>query len=222
MFATDEHARLHRLLVSEVGGFAEAFDADELAYQALTSKPEFVVRNEIAWALHRQLWPTYQVTREWSPPGGGVAKTDLAVLRAAHAEPMVLLEAKAMYTFDAVKTNREQFPRYVEEDIRKTLRYGTQGTLAYGLLLVVHPRSPVPAELKQAVKFSAPINSSLKKYPEDELRRQSIEYLDQRLRQIGELTSKGVADTGIAFGIKTQILYWLIGPVTMEDLPVSI
>ena len=67
------------------------FEEDQLAFLALTSKPELQIRDALAWRLHRAL-PDLIVSREWR-------RTDLAVLDRA-GNPLMLLEAKAMATFD--------------------------------------------------------------------------------------------------------------------------
>ncbi len=75
------------------------FGADELAFLALTSKVELPVRDRLAYALFERL-PDRLVAREWK-------RVDLAVLaRRPTPFPVMLLEAKALYTFDLVGEER--------------------------------------------------------------------------------------------------------------------
>lgn len=77
--------------------------ADELAFLALTSKIELPIRDRLAYTLFRRL-PELLVTREWRP-------VDLAVLSPDGKTPVLLLEAKALYTFNFVTmTERRASP----------------------------------------------------------------------------------------------------------------
>ena len=71
---------------------AASFAPGELAYLALTSKIERPLQDRLAWLLHTRL-PDLVVSREWRA-------TDIAILSAGAESPLVLLEAKAMYSFD--------------------------------------------------------------------------------------------------------------------------
>jgi hypothetical protein len=66
-----------------------AFEPDELAYLALTSKPELQVRDRFTWRLLRS---AHVAGREWK-------RADLVLLNEDY-EPRVFLEAKAAYTAD--------------------------------------------------------------------------------------------------------------------------
>lgn len=209
---------LHRRLAQAVDGLRHAFDPNDLAYLSLTSKPEFVIRDRIAIRLHTELWPRSQVAREWRPAAKGSWRSDLAVLNPENGEPLLLLEAKAMYTFDAIKKSREQYPLLVEQDISKSFHYASTSTLVYGLLIAVHPKTAIPKEAIPAVKYAAQVNASLRRREQDALRREAIAYLDQRLRRIGPLTSKGSIPAGQAFGVHADLLCWLIGPIPLPSL----
>jgi hypothetical protein len=71
--------------LSEAGS---SFEANELAYLALTSKVELPIRDRVAWHLQLTLGDDYVVSREWR-------RADIAVLR--QNVPLVQVEAKAMY-----------------------------------------------------------------------------------------------------------------------------
>lgn len=212
-----ERHHLHRTLAAAVGRMGEAFAENELAYLALTSKPEFVLRDQVAWDLHQHLWPDYQVAREWRPRAKGAWRTDLAILRAEDKEPLILLEAKAMYTFDAVKKARDQFPNLVKLDLEKTTRYATGSSVVYALVVAVHPRNPIPEEGTPAVKYSREVNTCLARYPSQRLRQEATAFLDHRLRRLGRITSAGSIRAGMALGVQAEILYWLVGPFSANQ-----
>ncbi|WP_431993677.1 hypothetical protein [Streptomyces albogriseolus] len=75
---------------------ATSYAPGELAYLALTSKPELTVRDRLAWTLQTRLAGAV-VAREWRNTAGWI---DLAVLDMAGHSPQALLELKAAYTFD--------------------------------------------------------------------------------------------------------------------------
>lgn len=219
-YPSDGGREMHPRIASAVGRLTDSFSTHQLAYLALTSKPEFVIRDQIALDLQNDLWPEYQVAREWRPAGKGSWRSDLAILTSHQREPVMLLEAKAMYSFDAVKKSREQYPLLIEADMTKSFEYALSTTLVYGLLIVVHPKNEIPEEAIPAVKYAAQVNSHLRPFPEQSLRRNAITFLDGRLRHIGPLTSKGSIKAGAAFGVETDVLYWLIGPVKHpENMP---
>ena len=202
--------------------FSTLCNGDEFAYLALTSKPEFVVRDQVAAYLHRHLPASYGVAREWRPPGKSKKgdpswRSDLAILNVSPdpATPAVLLEVKSCYSFDAVKGEaaRERFPAAaVTNDVLKSYEYADPETIVMALLIVVHPRAPVPESHFQVVKFATTINSKLAKHGEQPLAAAAHEFLDARLSKIAPVFSSGLLSSGRTFGIPTDTHYWLLGP----------
>ena len=92
MFSTDISAVNAGQLAQCLERAAKTFAPGELAYLALTSKIDRPLQDRLAWSLRTQL-PALVVSREWR-------NTDIAVLSADGRSPMVLLEAKARYSFD--------------------------------------------------------------------------------------------------------------------------
>ncbi len=93
---------------------AASIDPGELAYLALTSKIERPLQDRLAWLLHIRL-PGWVVSREWRA-------IDIAILSAGAESPLVLLEAKAMYSFDVAWEHRAgaaTYPRLMQQDIAK-------------------------------------------------------------------------------------------------------
>ena len=198
--------------------FADAFEDDELAYLALTSKPEFVVRDHIAWRLHQELPDPMTSAREWRPPGSSETwRADLAVLRIDEGEtrPEILLEVKSCYSFDAVKGEkaRERFPiKAVSDDIDKSFAYAEENTAVLALLIVVHPRSSIDNSMLEAIKYGSQINSCLRKSGEKEVEKQATEFLEDRLPKLAPIIGHGKLARGTAFNVPTDMYYWLLGP----------
>jgi hypothetical protein len=123
------------------------FPGKELAYLALTSKPENPFRDRLAWQLHQERQgPDFWVAREWSgtddmcPGRRNGSRTDLAVLD-RDGLPRALLVAVATGSF-----NRRNRMIEIENDLREDLRLAKEKapqTPLFGLLVVTHTLEPV-------------------------------------------------------------------------------
>src|SRR3989344_4438778 len=117
-------------LFKEVSNIGKRFGKDELAYFALTGKPELLLRDKLAYRLNSQLHSKgFEVLREWK-------RTDLAILKGW--EPKILLEFKVMYTFDAVPSLKEkrdvnQFPKLMLGDLKKARKLSNKNTKIYSI-----------------------------------------------------------------------------------------
>ena len=81
-----------RSALDEIG---DTFEENELAYLAVTSKIEHPFRDRLSFLLHKRYEAEgYLVAREWK-------RIDMAILN-HEGEPLILIELKAMYTFDAI------------------------------------------------------------------------------------------------------------------------
>lgn len=96
----------------------------DLAYLALTSKPEHAIRDAMALSLHRDSKLTeYKVARElhltrderWKCQGSGAGEAafskggiDLAILDPQGANLKLIAELKAMYSFDVVRRSNKK------------------------------------------------------------------------------------------------------------------
>lgn len=59
-------------LIEGLRGAAASFDPGELAYLALTSKSEHIIRDRLAWTLSTR---GHRVARDWRARGDLVART---------------------------------------------------------------------------------------------------------------------------------------------------
>lgn len=185
---------------------AESFAPGELAYLALTSKIERPLQDRLAWSLHTQL-PGLVVAREWR-------NTDIAVLSADGSSPEVLLEAKAMYSFDVASPhsrNAARYPQMMQNDIAKARRLDPQGTAdVYALALVTHPHGQ-PPHLPYVIKYLDSIERAESATGSKRLQGMTVPTLGAALRPLGPVRTGSLAG-GAAFGVEVTVRYWLVGP----------
>ncbi|MFE7385566.1 hypothetical protein ACFU9F_34995 [Streptomyces zhihengii] len=193
---------------------AASYARGELAYLALTSKPELAIRDRLAWVLHHQL-TNHVIAREWAAPGSKRARTDLAVLDTEGRRPLVLMEAKAAYTFDFVSPEQQSGVNCrarVERDLAKArIAARDERVAVYGLVLLTHPVE-VPADFPRVIKYLPEIRRSLRYRTSGELQRLASDTADAHFAGFGPSRS-GSLDGGVAFGVRTLVEYRLIGPV---------
>ncbi|MEU9342053.1 hypothetical protein AB0D74_12650 [Streptomyces sp. NPDC048278] len=183
---------------------AKSFAPDELAYLALTSKVERPLQDRLAWALHTRL-PELVVAREWR-------RCDIAVLNSDASLPLLLLEAKAMYSFDLVrKTSAADYAAKVKADLDKMRVLDKSGAAdTYALVLATHPFS-TPQNLPGVIKYDRDVRAALHKMPEDGIRRAAANAANRILGAFGPVR-KGSLSGGSAFGTQVAVDYWLVGP----------
>ena len=181
------------------------FDSNELAYLALTGKIELTIRDRIAYSLHRQMRDeeNIQIAREWK-------RFDLAIIE--ESRPVMLVEAKAMYSFDMFANKaKNKYPTKVQKDVKKMMDYSEGKHVSpeiMTLLLATHPYSVPSKELGGIVKYRREIErftphsvmaltDAVNKY-----------FGDQSIYEGGEIVG------GTAFDTKVSIFYWVFGPYT--------
>jgi hypothetical protein len=194
------------LLTASLERAAAPFAPDELAYLALTSKIERPLQDRLAWSLHTQL-PELVVAREWR-------RADIAVLDASATAPLVLIEAKAMYTNDVMEErspNTRKYMKYMRDDIAKSVQLDAGGTAdVYALALATHPMG-APRQLDGVIKYLPAIRGSLQKNSHGAVRQSASETLSRLLPDLGPVRS-GSLMGGSAFGVQVAIDWWLVGP----------
>ncbi|MFR9675868.1 hypothetical protein [Streptomyces sp. TR02-1] len=202
-----------RMLSWALARAGDHMDPGELAYLALTSKPELAIRDRLAWQLHK-LVPRAVVAREWRAPGApGRDRTDLAVLDPAGRRPLLLLELKAAYTFDFASDHLSSAGAYRERvagDLDKAYQAagGQESVALYGLLLLIHPHG-VPADVPGTVKYGPDISRSLRGRDPGELREAAVKRAGEGLRELGPVWS-GSLRGGSAFGVRVSVEWLLV------------
>ena len=141
------------------------------------------------------------IVREWK-------RFDLAIIE--DSSPIMLVEAKAMYSFDMFKNDAEnKYPKLVQKDVRKMRVYseGKHGSPEImTLLLSTHPYSVPSGKLEGIVEYRREIERFIPP---------SVESLtDAVARYFGHHPSykRGEIVGGTAFDTKISIFYWAFGP----------
>ncbi|WP_262966440.1 hypothetical protein [Methylobacter psychrophilus] len=192
------------ILTVELHELENIFNKSELSYLALTSKFEQTFRDRLAYELHKKN-PDYIVSREWK-------RVDLAILDAKNFAPVVLIELKAMYSFDMFTTKGpQQYLNNVQSDVEKmnnmTRDIQSSRPKLYTILISTHPHSKPDKKFDQVIKYAAQI----RKYTP-----QLIDVLDEKVitvfKKSHPLKAKGTIIGGSAFNIDVSLNYWLFGP----------
>ena len=196
------------------------FKTNELAYLALTSKIELPIRDKLAYILFNQLHDKgnlsekYLVARE-------LKRIDLAILK--DTKPVVLIEAKAAYTFNFVCPKKEDFPcQDMKSDVKKRFddiqQYwwnDSKNIEIYNLLIVVNPKKKISQELVGIIKYDGGVNKALSYLGNaDAVAEDANKKLENRIKFNFSIP---IIDAGEAYGIPVEISLFLIGPHTSED-----
>ncbi len=185
-----------------------AFEPNELAFLALTSKIERPIVDRVAYRLFSTLRPSQKVGREW--PLDSI-RVDLAILE--QESPKVLLEAKAMGTSDCTRPGNRgtEYPGLLQRDLDRFKGKEVDSDI-FSLLLAVHPKREIPRDLKKIVKYASGMNTALRT-PGGEagVRARCQENLKNSLIP-GVPCHSDFIPGGCAFGIEVDVLWWLFGP----------
>jgi hypothetical protein len=198
-FGTVVHEELDRM--------HQRFEANQLAYLALTSKVELPIRDRLAFALHRRLGQ-HLVAREWN-------RVDLAVLAEDGSTPELLLEAKALYTFDLIGEDVwvDRFPKRVRDDV-EALRARPDvvaRTQLFALVLATHPLSEADPQLRQVAKYSRGVAKAIAALGDAAtVLRQADAAIRAALPDASEVLRTGEIPGGSAYGVEVTVPYWLI------------
>lgn len=193
-------------LLTALGQVPGEFEPGELAYLALTSKPELAIRDRLAWVLVKR---GHRVVREWRE------RCDLAVL-GEDGEPLAVLESKASYGHD---TTWGWNPKYrairdrlgasnaldaaLRSDAEKVLRLAGSGA-GYLLVTVMHRHDRVPAHLVELVaEARRPVVDP------ERAERNLLEYL----APLGEISPAVDLGNGDVEGVRVSVRCWICGPV---------
>lgn len=174
---------------------AVTFEPDELAYLALTSKPELQVRDRLAWRLLRS---AHVAGREWK-------RADLVLLNEDY-KPRAVLEAKAAYTAD-LHQHPTAYRKDIINDMRKAYRLAPQAE-AFALVVVTHVHNPVPRSMHNLVKYGRLLSRVADREKADANLRASLELLGPIYRR--------ALGTGTAFGLRASVDAWLCGPISPQ------
>lgn len=194
----------NEIIVNSLKETIKEFSKDELAFFALTTKIELPLRDRWAYVLFSKLSKTdFIISREWK-------RTDIAILQ--KGSPKVLIEIKALYTFDAIseRGNYKKRINYLQDDEDKASRLAFQDTQIFTVLFATHPLLPVPHDLEGIVKYVWGINGAYTKHKDaNTIKKIAITRINEEFKD-KNLVAEGVLKAGSAFGINTEIIYWVL------------
>ncbi len=180
------------------------FSKNELAFLALTTKIELPLRDRWAYVLFNKLSKTdFIVSREWK-------RTDIAIIR--KGKPVTLIEIKALYTFDAIssKGNYKKRICYLKDDEKKASRLAFKDTEIYTVLFATHPLASVPRKLEGVIKYVPGINRAFIKHQNaNSIKKIAVNKINEEFKG-KNLIAKGTLKAGSAFGIQTEVIYWIL------------
>lgn len=186
-----------------LAGAAKSFAENELAYLALTSKVEHPIRDRVAWALHSTL-TTHFVAREWR-------RCDLAILE-TNGSPAALVEAKAMYSYDAVSDRKMAAYRgWMVSDIAKANKLASGSSAEVFVLLLVTHVVGLPDAPDGVVKYRRHIERATAPH----LLVRSRTAIRECVADLGVARNEKLC-TGNALGVDVSLEYWLIGPAARQ------
>jgi hypothetical protein len=172
------------------------FEPNELAYLALTSKPELQVRDRLAYRLYRR---GLIVAREWR-------RIDLVILE--ENQPRAVLECKATSGRAARRAVRSVarpwYEREISGDMDKARKLAS-GAEIFTLLIITFVLDPIPPELRGLVKYPDRHTAAAD-------RNAARTRVATFLNQLGPAES-WVLENGEAFGMRVTVEGWLCGPV---------
>lgn len=192
------------LIINSLHKTTDEFGKDELAFLALTTKIELPLRDRWAYVLYKNLADgNFVVSREWE-------RTDIAILESGN--PKVLIEIKALYTFDAVseKSWYATAIALLQKDENKAFKLANVDTKIYTVLFVTHPLVSIPTDFERIVKYLPGINGAFSKLGSADA---VAEIAKQRIREKlrgKRIASEGVLPGGSAFGIGVDVMYWVV------------
>lgn len=190
------------IITKHLSELAPEYPDGKLAFLALTQKVEHTIRDSLAFSIHREIGASYgAVCREWN-------RFDLAYINHKR-EPEMLLEAKAIYTFDIIKKGaRHNYPALLNSDVAKLQKYKNNTKSLFTLLLATHPHSAPRQLYSEAIKYYG----SVKKYaPPNFTISDADQEVRRRLNHLPHIAS-GAINGGTAFETEVSIAYWLFGP----------
>lgn len=204
---------LNSLFQSSLNKFYSQFQSNELAYLALTSKPEGQLRDAIAYYLYQNMnSEEYGCAREWKH------RADFAVIK--DHKPLSLCEYKCAYTFDCVDNNSVgvRYGTSMIKDLSKSIMDAEEFTDIYACLFLVHPREKVKEKYFGTAKYAYKINRSLNQFSEDRVLMMAKTNMVNYFKQWGIEPRTEIQNIGKAYEINVSLLTFLIGPLNKHDI----
>lgn len=127
--------------VDEFDSILKSFEPNELAYLALTSKPEFVIRDRCAWHFQKRS-PELLFAREHK-------RIDLAIMSEGDLKLCVEFKAKSAFNFFNNSLEKNSLVEMINGDLQKNGR-----TKTISILLCVEALDIIQDYLSGIIKYS--------------------------------------------------------------------
>jgi hypothetical protein len=170
----------NELLEEITKSIKDKFEKNELAYLALTSKIENVLRDKIAFEFHQRVGNEKLVCREWSNNGKVKQKADIAILN-REAKPEFIIEFKAHSSIKGIG----EWAKNLKKDYQKNNILHPESEVVFVLFANHIFELPDDSVYKNSIKYYQSIKkSTLKKYStldqlndwKNSLKKNNIEY----------------------------------------------
>lgn len=196
------------LVADALRGAAAAADPGEIAHLAVTGKIEHHVRDRMAWWLTTHLdRQEVIVVREWH-------RVDLAVVSNSNpVGPLLLVEGKAHYHFDAFDARFDRYVEWVTRDLDRLASWPDATPAA--VVLSTHIGSEVPVHLAgKVIKYGGAANRLLARFSGDPAaaRKAMLEQIDGEYSAVGRTVGPITVADGVAWGLDIRIDGWIIDP----------
>lgn len=186
-------------IIAALDALKDEFRPGELAYLALTSKPESVIRDHLAYRLHGTLFPGCLVSREYD-------RVDIAILRGR--KPSACLQLKTWSLFTFIDNSAEHF-KQVKEDMEKCRNKCPECPAIYSLVIATHIENLVDESFCGAVAYWNGWRRAFSKFTTAKsIESAARRMVNQELRHWRQVHD-GRIPGGEAFGTDVSLLYWL-------------
>ena len=194
-----------------MSNLSDKFSCNELAYLALTSKIERPIVDKLAFCLHRNYAEGHiAIAREWTKPKQ-YQRADLAVV--SDGKPRLLLEAKAMYSFDMFSSdaNKKKYRNRVGKDVKKLRQFRPEYDLERtAMILLTDANCCAEGKFAGIVKY-------MKRLKEPANSFDKLKCTVEQNFKCRPIHSSGSICAGYEFGVNVTVHYWLFGPFSAEE-----
>ena len=187
-----------------------SFETDELAYLALTGRPDLSLRDRIAFKLHTS--PSTEAA-QWTV-SRDYRRVDLAVLR-HDLSAAAVIELKSIFAHEALLPSKLPALRAtLHAEIDKCLAASSEKCDSYLIVGLTHALARIPTHLFRTVKAAAEINRKLVDGADVTAQAGTAgRVVSEVIKERGARVLEIPARAGSAFGIPVEI-YWFVVEAT--------
>lgn len=158
MELTPKKMDYYRLVLNIISTLEKKFQTDELAFLALTSKIENVLRDKIAFELHKELSKNKIICREWTNKKATKLKSDLAILN-MNSEPELIIEFKAHSSISGIG----EWAKPIQKDYEKNRKLYNDAEIITILFANFIDQIPSNQIFNHSIKYYEKLEKSVKR-----------------------------------------------------------